>query len=473
MAKKHWRELGSVSKEKGRGYRAYGYRLLPDQSTLREPKRFTSEQEAWDWIASIKAENEVIERAIKSGQTTEVPTTVRKLMKQFFEHRIQLAQAQGKPKIETVQHQAQTVAQAVIPSLGDTELTTAVLSKALVDFQRQLNERISEKTGKKLSSSRKRHIMLPLSSALKWGVARGFVEASALRDVIVPTQARQKVRERAIPQSDSKKILGYLKKYGCQHSKGICALRWNLAYWHGTRQAETLGLTWANVNLTRLEFVANQQLKRRAWKHGCGIDHAKSTTLERVWNCGNVQGQYCPSRNGGGLFLVAGTKTDEALDIPIPMNPQMLELFIAHKKEQDREISSATTGKNPTADQSQKKFWEGDNHLVFLQARTLRPYGARHDFTLWEDLLKACGVETHWRIHDLRHTAATNLASLTNGNVPLIQKALRHKSVLTTHAYIDPAQQELRQLFELYGESTDALTSEPEDSEEEEAEQSA
>lgn len=461
MAKKHWRELGSVAQERGK-YRAYAYRLLPNGSTLRESKRFHSSDDAWDFINSVKAENEVTERAIKSGQTGDIPTNVRQLMGAYFNHRLNLSEARGKPKKETILHQAQTVNVAVLPALGDAKLVNKSFSKNLSDFQSNLHKRLSEKTGKPLSSSRKRHIMLPLNSALKWGADRGYLEPASLRDMYVPTQQTRNVRERVIPQKEMAKILAYLDKYGCQHSKGICALRWKLAYHMGLRQAETLGLTWSRVNLTSLQLVANQQLKRRPWQHTCTPVESKDLS-KREWSCGN-QAQYCTGNGkttnapkGGGLFLVDGTKTDEAKDKPLPIPQQLISTFIAHQKAQSLEIASATGGQKPTADKSKAKFYQGDDHLVFLQARTLRPYGARHDFTLWENLLTNAGVEEPYRVHDLRHTTATNLASLSNGNTHLIKQMLRHKSTVTSQLYIDPEMDDLRALVNLYGETSAGL----------------
>lgn len=458
MAKKHWRELGSVAEERGK-YRAYAYRLLPNGTTLRESKRFHSKDDAQDFISGVKNENEVVERTIKSGQTGEIPKTVRQLMGAYFQYRMTVSDARGKPKKETIQHQAQTVQVAILPELGEVKLVDKSLSKNLSDFQSNLHKRLSEKTGKPLSSSRKRHIMLPLNSALKWGADRGFLEQASLRDIHVPTQQTRNVRDRVIPQKEMAKILAYLDKYGCQHSKGICALRWKLAYHTGLRQAETLGLLWSHVNLTSLYLIANQQLKRRAWKHTCNPVPSDDLT-KREWSCGN-QAQYCTG-NGitthapkdGGLFLIDGTKTDEAKDKPLPIPQQLISTFITHQKAQNTEIQSATTGVKPTADKSMSKFYQGDDHLVFLQARTLRPYGARHDFTIWENILEGAGVTEPFRVHDLRHTAATNLASLSNGNTHLIKQMLRHKSTVTSQLYIDPSMDDLRKLVNLYAETS-------------------
>lgn len=71
--------------------------------------------------------------------------------------------------------------------------------------------------------------------------------------------------------------------------------------------------------------------------------------------------------------------------------------------------------------------------------RRLSARQARHAFALWQ---KRAGFERHFRFHDLRHTACSNLYRRTR-DIRLTQRFARHRSIVSTMIYTHPTDEDL------------------------------
>jgi len=77
--------------------------------------------------------------------------------------------------------------------------------------------------------------------------------------------------------------------------------------------------------------------------------------------------------------------------------------------------------------------------------RTMR--GARRPLTYWamRRVMQRANdrLGTNWSLHDLRHTAATRMASDPELTLPEVQTIMRHRHLATTEAYLQPRIEEL------------------------------
>lgn len=439
MAIKDWRKTGSVTVEGGK-WKAYAYRLQLNGTTKRVSKRVASEADGWDWIQLIRDENEVVEPQLSKSNKKNPPLTIRQLIFDYTEHRFEQQATTGKPLIDTLEKEQSTLFMRVVPEIGEVRLASSDLTDELSAFQRKLNTVKSAKTGKKLSESRKRKVMLALKSALEWGVKNGFLDAKKIKDVTVHSQKASNPREMVVPRADTRKLIQYLKEQGCDHENNVCSLRWLIALHTGRRSGEVLGLSWSDVQLNlsnpeRSFFTVSNHLKSRPWIHGCG-DGIPNKQGELVYPCAK-QSRYCPQKHGGGLYLADGTKGGSELKPSIPIDGILFEHFIRHQTISMQERVKAL--EDNTADSSAKQF----HNLVFLQPVTLRPYGARHDTNIWEKILVSAGIEERYTPHQLRHTAGTNLMEIGK-SITEVKEILGHKSIQTTSKYIKHDTEALR-----------------------------
>jgi len=81
--------------------------------------------------------------------------------------------------------------------------------------------------------------------------------------------------------------------------------------------------------------------------------------------------------------------------------------------------------------------WER-HYLIFPWDKPLQPYAASSMHDWWKKNLERAGLPTTMLMHELRHTAATNILKRNKGGHGLIaaQKLLGHRSVKTTETYL-------------------------------------
>ncbi|MGW9550704.1 tyrosine-type recombinase/integrase [Citricoccus zhacaiensis] len=418
------RGYGTVLQE-GNGFRAYGYVL--DDAGKKKPtkKRFTTEKEAWDWLEALNRRNKTL--TMEDGEAA--PETVAEMMRAWLRKKDRQRRFEGKPDQKTWDEYRSIIIAWHAPAVGSVRLDSPSLRKKLIQHQNAIDKAVSDKTHRPLSASRKHNLWMPLRSAFRYGAQEGWISPDPMASIEKFAVESTSPREKVMPKVDADKFRDWLEVQGCNHRAGVCRLRWELAFEYGRRQGEVLGLHWDHVYLTDEEdksfMEVAKKAKTRPWKHGC----SKNTKGE--WKC-EKQARYCPNKHGGGIHIEDGTKGGKQVKPQIPLDSDVVTMFIAHKKAQDRERAAAVEHRTKSLlDPSH----EG---LVFTQPLTQRPYGPRHDATIFEKLLKRAGIKTPYHIHQIRHTAATELSDSTGGDLPNIAGILGHKSITTTMGYIGP-----------------------------------
>jgi site-specific recombinase XerD len=273
-----------------------------------------------------------------------------------------------------------------------------------------------DRAGKAASSQLKLHSVL--RRGLKIAHRRGLVARNVADLVDSPTVDEGKLV--ALAEAYTDRVLEVT-------SRRRNGTRWSVAFALGLRQGEAIGLRWEVDGQTVVDLDAGVlhvwwQLVRRRWKHGCG-----ATT------CGRRRGADCPSRHGGGLMWVK-TKGKSRRSIPVP--PQLLPAFKAHRAAQRRERLAYPGG------------WP-EHGAVFTEpdGRVLDP---REDYDEWVSILREAGVP-HRKLHIMRHTAATML--LAQGvDISVVQQLLGHRDIRTTRGYTHVVDELLRDAAAKIGE---------------------
>ena len=160
------------------------------------------------------------------------------------------------------------------------------------------------------------------------------------------------------------------------------AARWAVALALGLRQGEVLGLHWPDVDLDDGIIRIRSSRLRPEYEHGCEVP------------CGKKPG-WCPERVQ--ITDDDGLPKSKAGRRRVGLPPALVELLIAHRKEQDRERAIAGS------------MWSETGRVFTDQlGRAIKP---NSDYHAWKALLKRAGVRDA-RLHDARHTAATVLLVL-------------------------------------------------------------
>lgn len=110
--------------------------------------------------------------------------------------------------------------------------------------------------------------------------------------------------------------------------------------------------------------------------------------------CGTKPG-YCPQRRV--LTEVTGDTKSDAGRRVVGLPPELVEMLVAHRSEQERERVAA------------RDLWQ-PGEWVFT-SETGEPLNPNSDYHRWKALLPSAGVRDG-RLHDARHTAATVLLAL-------------------------------------------------------------
>ena len=249
----------------------------------------------------------------------------------------------------------------------------------------------------------------PLSAATRLQTHR------ILSRALKVAQQRGKVNKNAAALVDAPRLDTVRAEQYLTHAEALAFLdhvqgRWNAARWTvglsiGTRQGETLGLRWDDVDLDTGTVTIHAQLQRR---------------------------------RGGPLEIVPYTKSKKPRTVRLPA--QLVPQLRQHRKAQnERRLQIGSD-------------WKGSElgDLVFTTplGRAIEP---RADWQEWTDILAALGI-THIRQHAARHTAATLL--LAQGvDVKVVADILGHS---TTQITRDVYQHVIGELHESAAAAMDA-----------------
>jgi integrase len=331
----------------------------------------------------------------------------------------------------------------------------------------QLQDQVSARTGRPLSTSTIAQAHRIMSSALKVAVARKRMPRNPCSGVSPPSDTSAQAAE----PPTAEEVLGILRE--CEDRR--TGPRWVTAVATGMRQGEVLGLLWPHADLGDVQdasLAVEWTLTRQAWQHGCGDPHGCGAGYHRypcprpcpkVRQAGRphacvrpgdegccppgceAHARRCPERTGGGLRLKR-PKTEKSR-AAIPLAPYAAAALRQWRKDQAAE-RLAHPGWRGWAhdDRSCNRRPRPGQHvcpgcmlpaepglLVFSRPDGL-PVDPRADWQDWSDLLEAAGLP-HYRVHDSRHGLATML--LEDGmDVRVVQEIMRHSTPdFTRRAY--------------------------------------
>ncbi|PZM91470.1 MAG: integrase [Actinobacteria bacterium] len=208
--------------------------------------------------------------------------------------------------------------------------------------------------------------------------------------------------------------------------------RWALGLAIGTRQGETLGLRWADVDLDAGTVTIQWQLQRLTWRHGCDDPYACAARPRRHRPHGLHRpdcppdcarhAATCPQRTGGGLVFTrpkGWRRRPRPRVVALPGS--LVQMLREHRARQAAERLAAGS-------------WWQDYDLVFCQPNG-RPIDPRADYGEWQDILREAGVPPA-RVHVMRHSTATTLLDL-GVDISIVQEVLGHADIRTTRGYLD------------------------------------
>jgi integrase len=321
-------------------------------------------------------------------------------------------------------------------------------------------EAMYAKLGKTLAPSYLLQVHRVLRKALKDATRRGRAGRNVCDLIDPPTSRRTKVRAHTLVEAQA--IIRAV-------ADDDMAARWLLGILLGLRQGEVLGLRWHHLKLEAdpATLSAEQQLQRRAWRHGCEDPAACARSRCRARPCppryrhgcedaagcrklahfcparlvapgcsthrskrgcpppcrpgctGHARG--CPARRDGGLVEVDLKSEKSVRELVLP--PVIVDYLVSWRERQQRE--RAQVGKP----------WDPQG-LVFTTAAAT-PIDPRRDHAAWERLLVRAGV-ADGPLHGARHDAGT-LMIATGTDISVVQEVLGHTDIRTTRGYVDIA----------------------------------
>jgi integrase len=217
--------------------------------------------------------------------------------------------------------------------------------------------------------------------------------------------------------------------------------RWVLALEDGTRQGESLGLEWSNIDLDDRSVRIVQQLRRTRGHHGCGdpIPAPTEDNPERmVYRCGHRYASLCTSPGAvPGTLAILPVKTERG-NRTLPLTDDLVDLFTQLRRLQQRERLMAgdayrtwgTTETGAIYETTHLKDKPREQLDLVFRHPDGRPYDTRYDWAAWYDNLVRAGIldenERGKGTHHGRHAACVNMI---DSGVPIA-----HLSSLMGHA---------------------------------------
>jgi integrase len=184
--------------------------------------------------------------------------------------------------------------------------------------------------------------------------------------------------------------------------------RWVSSILTGGRRGEMIGLERNRVDFEKNTLDLSWQLQRFAWKHGDVLTKELDDKGKPLHECGRKRGTDCPVRKlthpadyeirpiVGGLYWTRPKSGAGRRSVPLvdPLRA-ILQRYIAD-----------------TPDNAYGLVWAPDGY----------PLDPDQDSNDWVDVLKACDIDKHVRLHDVRHTAVDMLyeAGVDEDLIPLI-----------------------------------------------------
>ena len=235
--------------------------------------------------------------------------------------------------------------------------------------------KIQTRRGTLMSPGRVHQVHRTIRTALNEAVRRGHLERNPAELAKTPPMIEHEVEPYSVLEVQQ------LIEAAKRERNGV---RWVVALVLGLRQGEALGLKWDDIDwMTGLLSVKRSRTRPR-YEHRC----------ER--NCGHKYAGHCPARHN--VRPLTDTTKSRAGKRIVPLPGAIVDLLLAHRESQSVERQRAA------------QLWSEEGWI--FADETGRAVNPRTDWDGWKRLLATAGVRDG-RLHDARHTAATDLLLLS------------------------------------------------------------
>lgn len=396
---------GSVSQRPNGTYVAV-VELAPDPKTGKRRRRFLYGKTEAAVLNSLRDARRQLD---DSGDLPTSDMLLSKWLTYWLEH---IAYDRVKPG--TLQSYRTAVTQYLTPSIGKRPL-----SRLTTTHVRQMHDYVRAKG---CNSSTVHNAHVALSVALNDAMREGKVPRNVASLVRRPQKAASKRGALTFPEAKALLTLAA--------NDERTAARWLAAFLLGARQGELLGLRWDYVDLDTGMVDLAWSLQAVRYAHGC-------TPRGEDPTCGKKTGRACPQRvlpipDGfesehldGNLCLLRPKSRTSRRVIPLPD-----ALWAAFKLHNER------TGPNP--------------HGLVWTRPDGRPINPKDDWTAWQDIKTAAGIERKLTLHEARHSTATWLADAGVAENVIVD-LLGHSDVIVNRSYQHLSPATGRQALNLLG----------------------
>ncbi|MGE2733873.1 tyrosine-type recombinase/integrase [Mycolicibacterium vaccae] len=292
-----------------------------------------------------------------------------------------------------------------------TNIVKVIGHKRLAELTAADVRRMHTVIGRGERRAQKAHIVL--NRALTDSVAEGLIRRNPCAAVDTPDVFEGERDALSIDQVQA--ILGFAMKR-CNQME---ATRWLFAFLTGTRQGETLGLTWDRVDLEAGAVDITWQLQYIRRTHGCG------DKTESGWPCGKKHGGRC---------------TTPIWDVPVKFEYEPLHASLAFTRPKSaagkRWVPIIEPLRQALLDLRALDVGPNPHNLVFHRADG-RPVDPKDDSEAWHALLRGAGVigpDETLPLHTTRHTTATVLRA-AGADEQTRMEILGHASAEVTRVY--------------------------------------
>lgn len=293
-----------------------------------------------------------------------------------------------------------------------TNICTTIGHKKLAELQPADVRRMHTQIGKGERRAQKAHVVL--NRALRDAVAEGIIKRN-VADVVDSPEVYATADREALSIDQVQAILAYAH----ENRNFMEETRWLFAFLTGTRQGETLGLTWDRVDLDARACDITWQLQQMKRAHGCG------EAQRGAWPCGRRHGGHCtnPIWDVPVMFEYRPLHKSLALTRPKSAAGNRWVPLIEPLRDALKLLREADTGPNP--------------HGLVFHRHTGTPVIPNEDSRAWHSLLRGAGIigpEETLPLHTTRHTTATVLRA-AGADEQTRMEILGHNSPEVTRIY--------------------------------------